>query len=68
VTIKSIILWNVMPRIPVEVHLRFGLLLAGFLLRLLLDPEDGVSAFLQKSVNVYRTTRLYIPENSTLYS
>jgi hypothetical protein len=42
-------------------------LVTGFLLGLLMHPEDGVNNFLRKSVNFDRTTRRHIPKDNILY-
>jgi hypothetical protein len=44
--IKNTIIWGVTHCSPVEVHRRsWGMVLAGFLLCILFDPEDGSSTF-----------------------
>jgi hypothetical protein len=70
---KSSIFWDISPCGPVDVHLCFGgtycllllgisgsLLLAGYLLGLFFDPEDGGSMFLQD-------VREFIPANTGLH-
>jgi hypothetical protein len=40
----------------------------GFLLDLLIGPEDGSNVFLKKSVDFYQTTCQYNPEDCTLHN
>jgi hypothetical protein len=40
----------------------------GFLLGLFFDPEDGGDMFLRNVFDFQRTTRYYIPEDSTLHN
>jgi hypothetical protein len=44
----------------------YDLLHAGFLLGLLIDPEDGHGLFLHTLAHFHRTKRRYIPEDKTL--
>jgi hypothetical protein len=41
-----------------------SVLLPVYLLNLLLDAEDGGSAFLRKSINLHQTTLCHIPQDS----
>jgi hypothetical protein len=41
---------------------------ADFLLGLFLEPENGGDMFLRNVVDIQRTTRRYIPEDSTLHN
>jgi hypothetical protein len=54
-----------MDRFPVRVMLA-ACFHAGFLLRLFLDPEDGGDMSLRNVIDTQRTTRRYIPQDSTL--
>jgi hypothetical protein len=46
----------------------FCLLYAGFLLGVLLKPEDGAGMLLRKSVDFQLTTGRYIPEKKLIIS
>jgi hypothetical protein len=43
-------------------------LVAGYLLGVLADPEDGGSTFFPNAVEFYEITRHHIPEDNSLHS
>jgi hypothetical protein len=79
VAVNGSVFGDITPCSPSKVNRRFGetclrlqqisaccLLNAGFILGLVLNPEDGCNVFAEKLVDFQRTTRHYVPEDITL--